>query len=1042
MLKKLAFLVSLLTLLYATAFAQTTASIIGNVTDPSGAALVGARITVTSPASGIVRTTNTGKAGDYEVPALPPGDYNVKVESSGFQTEQAEHVRIEVSQNIVQNFSLKVATATSTVTVEGTAAVVDSTTMTVGQNIDQRQVQEVPLNGRHFVDLALLVPGSVTPPQNGFLTAPLRGQGSFAVNTAGNREDAVNWMINGINLNDMVQNQVTFQPTINTVSEFKVDNSTYSAEFGRNSGAIVNIASRSGTNQFHGELYDYLRNDFFDARNAFNPTTSSTGAPLRENAFKRNQFGGDFGGPIYKDKTFFFLTYEGLRHRQGLALTSDVFPDGTPNPTVASCELPHAVVTRNCIAAVGKPVANALLGLIPHANTTIGGLPAFTGSGVAPVNIDQGTADIQHNFSDNDRVHGYYVYQHDLRIEAGQGTDLPNFGDTREGHRQVFTFNETHVFNSNVVNEANVGANRILITFNPNTTVNPATLGLASALGPNELFMPTISVADQGLLFGAERGFPQGRGDTTAVVGDTLSDIVGRHSFKFGGEFRDFRNNNFNGDPGQLIYNTSAQFMNDTPASAARTIGNVANRITQNSLDFFAMDSFRWKPSFTLELGIRYAWNMSPYEADNRFVNFIPGGATGSMLERVHEPYAQNDKNFQPRVGFAWDLFHDGKTILRAGYAYQVDEPITGMVTGLSSNPPFALPLSVNAQTPIATLGNSFIPTTSGAKNLSPTVVNPNFKDADVQSWNLNIQQQLNHSTSMMMGYFATKGTHLEIDENINQFTTLGLSSSKPFLSISPNSPIQPNATLSSNVTEHNTNSDSTYNALWVTGTKQMSHGLQFNASYTYSHSIDDASRNLEGIVIQDSTNVASGKGSSDFDARHRLVANAVYDLPFKGNRLVSGWEIAPIVTLQSGNPYTIVIPNTGITGVGNTVYPVAIAPILATGNPFGQWVTTSGFANPATQTTFGNLGRNSIVGPNFLNMDLALAKNTKLTERMNLQVRCDAFDLFNHPNFGQPARTLTSLTSTSFGTITSTRFPTGDSGSSRQLQLAAKLTF
>ena len=212
---------------------------------------------------------------------------------AGFETQLAKSVVLEVSNNSVQNFGLKVATTSEVVTVEATAPVIEATTMTVGQTINQRTVQDIPLNGRHFVDLGLLIPGTVTPPQNGFLTAPLRGQGSFAFNTAGNREDAVNFMINGINLNDMVQNQVTFQPTINTVSEFKVDNSTYSAEYGRNSGAIVNIATRSGTDEFHGELYDYLRNDCFDARNAFNRRGVSPIAP-----FKRNQFGGDFGGPI------------------------------------------------------------------------------------------------------------------------------------------------------------------------------------------------------------------------------------------------------------------------------------------------------------------------------------------------------------------------------------------------------------------------------------------------------------------------------------------------------------------------------------------------------------------------------------------------------------------------------------------------------------------------------------------------------------------------------------------------------------------------
>lgn len=1042
MLKKTTLFLSMLTLLFAVAaFAQTTASIKGTVTDPSGAAVAGAKVTVSSPSQAIERTTTTNASGEYEVPALPPGIYKVKIEQSGFQTEQADRVELEVDRNIVQNFALRVASSTEIVTVEGTAPIIESTTMTVGQTIDKRTVQEIPLNGRHFVDLALLVPGSVTPPQNGFLTAPLRGQGSFAVNTAGMREDAVNWTINGINLNDMVQNQVTFQPTINTVAEFKVDNSTYSAEYGRNAGAIVTIASRSGTNQFHGEAYDYLRNNWLDARNAFNPVLTSAGLPNPMAPFKRNQFGGDFGGPIWKDKTFFFVTYEGLRHRQGLTLTSNVFPDSSSAP----CTGAGAIVTRACIAAVGSPVPNALLGLIPHANTTLGSSPVpngFTGSGTAPVDIDQETLDINHNFNDNDRLHGYYVYQHDKRGEPAMGTTITNFGDTREGHRQVFTLNETHVFSSNVVNELNLGFNRIFITFQPNNAISPGSLGLATALGPNEQFMPTILVADQGtgLQFGAERGFPQGRGDTTAAIADTVSYIVGRHSLKFGTEFRDFRNDNFNGDPGQLVFNTSAGFMNGTVSSAARTVGNVANRINQNALDFFAMDSFKWKPYFTLELGIRYAWNMTPSEGQNRFVNFVPGLGTGSMLVPVSEPYAQNNKLFQPRVGFAWDLFHDGKTVLRAGYAYQNDEPITGMVTGLTSNPPFALPISVGVPGPISGLAAQF---NGKPASIAPAFTIPNFKDADVQSFNLNIQQELTHSTSMMIGYFGSKGTHLEIDQNINQFTTLGSPATRPFTALSPSSPFLPGVTLANSITVRNSGSNSTYNALWATATQKFSRGLQFNASYTYSHSIDDASRNLNGIVVPDSTNIASGRASSDFDARNRIVANAVYDLPFKGNRFVSGWELAPIYSWQSGNPFTVVVSSSTITGAAS-VTPLVVGPITVTNNSLGQWILPGAFKlQPTTApTTFGNLGRNAFIGPGFGDFDLALVKNTKITERVNFQIRCDAFDLTNHPNYGQPARTFSSPSSTTFATISSTRFPTGDSGSSRQLQLAAKIQF
>src|ERR1700686_1103305 len=287
MLRKVAFaprVLPLLILVFAVAaFAQTTASIQGTVSDQSGAAVVGAKVTVKNTALGIERTTQTGSTGSYEVPALPPGVYSVQVQRTGFETQLAKDLLLQVSQNSVQNFGLKVASTTEVVTVEATAPVIESTTITVGQTINQRTVQEIPLNGRHFVDLGLLIPGSVTPPANGFLTAPLRGQGAFAINTGGAREDSVNYMINGINLSDPVQNQITFQPTINTIEEAKIDNSTYSAEYGRNSGAIVNIATRSGSNQYHGEAYEFLRNNDLDARNFGNPS-GTVMAP-----FKRNQ---------------------------------------------------------------------------------------------------------------------------------------------------------------------------------------------------------------------------------------------------------------------------------------------------------------------------------------------------------------------------------------------------------------------------------------------------------------------------------------------------------------------------------------------------------------------------------------------------------------------------------------------------------------------------------------------------------------------------------------------------------------------------------
>src|SRR5436853_517551 len=277
-----------------------------------------------------------------------------------------------------------------TVTDQKGTPVSETATTSVGTVVNLRTVQEIPLNGRHFVDLGLLVPGTVAPPQNGFLTAPLRGQGSFGINTAGNREDTVNFMINGVNLNDMVQNQITFQPSINTVQEFKVDNSTFSAEYGRNSGAIVNIATRSGTNKFHGEVFEFLRNEALDARNFFD---------ARKPPFKRNQFGAALGGPIHQDHTFFFFSYEGLRQRQGLTFNNPVLSDQQR-------------------AQVTDPISKRFLDFIPQANFGVGtAQPRFLGSGTAPVNLDQWTGDVSHTLGANDRLHGYYAVQRDERGE-------------------------------------------------------------------------------------------------------------------------------------------------------------------------------------------------------------------------------------------------------------------------------------------------------------------------------------------------------------------------------------------------------------------------------------------------------------------------------------------------------------------------------------------------------------------------------------------------------------------------------------------------
>jgi outer membrane receptor protein involved in Fe transport len=928
-------------------------------------------------------------------------------------------VTVEVAKTVVQNFQMDVGAITEQVLVSSDVPIIETATTSVGTVINQRTVQEIPLNGRHFVDLGLLIPGSVTPPQNGFLTAPLRGQGSFAFNTAGNREDTVNFMINGVNLNDMVQNQITFQPSINTVQEFKADNSTFSAEYGRNSGAIVNIATRSGVNDYHGEFFEFLRNEALDARNFFD---------ARKPPFKRNQFGFNLGGPVNfphfgeggpilsyngKNRTFFFFSYEGLRQRQGLTLTSNVLTDAQR-------------------AAVTNAVVQQLLPLIPRATSVdiVGNVPIgrFAGSGTAPVDIDQGTIDISHEFSSSDRLHGYYALQRDRRGEPNlQGNTIPGFGDTRESRRQILTLNETHIFGPNLTNEARLGLNRINISFTPNAQLNPADFGINNGIN-DDIGLPQMSITGFNFNIGGPAGFPQGRADTTVVLSDTLNYLRGSHSFKFGGEARRFYNNNFTLDTGNFTFPSLASFMTGTANSFNITLGDRSSAIIQNAFGFYVQDNYKVRPNVTLELGLRYDWNMTPTERYDRFVVFDP--ATGT-LQRVgsgiDDVYEENNKNFQPRLGIAWDPFNDGKTSVRAAYAILADQPVTNIVTPLAANPPLAAPRTF---TGAITLANAI--NIAAAAGLAPNNVAHDFKNAYIQSWNLNIQREVAQNLGVTIGYFGSKGTHLRIARNINQPINGG---ARPFVRLVPSDtfPVTP---ILNNIVQPESTSNSSYNAMWLTATKRLSRGLQFNASYTFSKSIDYNSLNSQGVIVQNSYNLRDSRGLSDYDARHRFVFSGLYELPFRGNAFVEGWQLGTIVQSQSGNPVNIVINNTTFTGTNNTVRPDVTGPIEILGTP-NRWFDISPFIVPVGR--FGSLGRNVVIGPGFNNTDFSVIKRTKLTESQLIEFRWEVFDVFNHANFGQPGRV---VGTTNFGQITNTRFGTGDSGSSRQMQFALKYKF
>ena len=992
---------TLLLLTVSLASAQTMAMLQGRVLDPSGAVVPGASVVVRNSATGFTSTTSSDDQGRYHVPGIPAGAYQVTAEAPGFRSERIDALTFEVGRTLVRDFQLTVDARREAVVVRAELPLLDRATSVVGHVVTATTVQEIPLNGRHFIDLGLLAPGSVAPSQTGFSSPPIRGIGALAFNTAGNREEAVGYIVNGVSTTNMVFGQLNFAPPVASIQEFKIDNSTFSAEYGHVSGAIVNLVTRSGTDRFRGEAFEFFRHDALDARNFFEFTTPDP------HPFERNQFGGSFGGPIVRSRTFFFAAYEGLRQRQGTDMNAVVLSDDQ-----------RAVAT--------DPVVRRLIPLIPRANhSDADGTPRFVGAADARIDQDTWTADVRHNAGTRDRLLVFFGRQRLEGVEPTQlGINIPGFGLRRAMTWTTLTVNETHMFGAGLLNEARFGrATEDLAGFQANP-LNPLDVGIVNGVD-RPIGLPQMVVAGA-LNFGGPSNLPLGRKDTLYVFNDTLTRIAGRHTFKTGGEFRRFLNRNFAQGTGQFNFPSMAAFLAGTANAFSITLGERRNHITEDALSFFAQDAIAVGPSLTIDLGLRYEWHMTPTERDNQFVVF--DAATGSLVRvgvDVDKIYRENNDNIEPRFGFAWTLGGDGRTVVRGAYGWAVDQPGTTAVRDTAGNPPFATPLTATGSIPL-----------SGAVNLTqpisvaPATVDAQLRNASLRSWNVNVQRQLAGELAATIGYFGSRGSNLRISRNLNQL----VNGTRPFPALSAASPILPGTALG-NITQVESTGFSSYHALSMIATKRLSRGLLFDTSYTWSKSLDTNSLNSNGFNLQDGYDIPNQYGLSDFDARHRFVLSAMYQLPFNGSAWTRGWQIATIVQSQSGNPVNIVTSNATLNGVPNTVRPDLVAPIHVIGS-VDQWFDPASFV---AVPRFGNLGRNVVIGPAFHNTDLSVSKVLTIASRYRLQLRVDAFDLFNHPNFGPPGNV---VGSPSFGKITRTRLPTGEAGSSRQIQLAAKLSF
>ena len=1035
------------------------ASVSGEVRDPSGAIISAAKVTVRNVATNVTRETATDNAGLFVVRSLQPGSYEVVVESPGFKREVRSGVVLQVDQEARINCDLQLGSTTEAVTVEAAAAVTATETASTGQVIENKKVVELPLNSREFYGLALLAPGAYQPAQN----STLGFRGGF--NVAGANETNNNFSVNGIDNNDTGINGPSFRPSVDSIQEFKLLTGIFPAEYGRNSGSQVVVVTKSGTNQFHGGLFEFVRNQKLDAKNLFTPVGL-------EPAFKRNQFGGTVGGPIRKNRTFFFYSYEGLRLRQQISSLGTVplpqFLNGDfsyllalPKPIQLLNPLTKQPIAGNIlppslISNLGKQLAS----FYPAANlpTPAGQLPAsnYNFSETRRETMNENSLKIDHMFSAKDSFYANYNRFNDPSFEpqnslCGSST-LPLFGCDSRIESQLGAIAETHVFSATLVNELRAGVNRLV---QPRVQEDNATNfpGLANVFFTpiaNNHGLPRTSITGYSTLGGATN-LPSERDDTTYQIVDGLSWTKGRHALKFGGEWRKFLSTNLQTNNGRGVLSFTdtapgpvsgypfADLIMGLPTSSSRNPYSpwFYNRVS--SVAFYAQDDYKITSYLTLNIGLRWEYNSPATEKYNQMSSFdptVPGGGLrvegqNGVGNRLFNP---NWKNFGPRFGFAWQPLHNSSTVVRGGYGIFYNQPTTlnGFYT-LALNAPFRNPQTFNSTVanPVQLDTNPF-PAALAANANTATGIDPRYPTAYSQQWSLGVQRQFGQDLLLELTFFGSKGTDLPVVLNPNQPRPGLGNAGRPFQNFG-------------NITYYEEMGNANYNSLMAKLDKRLSRGFSFLLSYTFGKSIDEdpgpsSTSDASSSVPQDSKNLrGTMRGLSDFDVRHRLVWSPIWTMPFGHgdnkilNALIGGWQLSSIFTAQSGRPFTAVESGNISGTLQNADRPNVVAGCNPNDGPktVAQWFNVNCFTLPPTNT-FGNAGRNIITGANFVNLDFSLARNFAIRENMRLQFRAEAFNLPNHPNLNYPSGT---QNSPSFGHIASAADP-------RQIQLGLKLVF
>jgi hypothetical protein len=664
--------------------------------------------------------------------------------------------------------------------------------------------------------------------------------------------------------------------------------------------------------------------------------------------------------------------------------------------------------------------------LIPRANFfDAHGTPRFIGSAPAIADTDRWTVDIRQTVSGSDRLQAFFGAQQVRAVEPGaQGNSIPGFGHVRRPFTSLLTVSATHVFGSALLNDIRFGRVRLNGGTFPATPLNPVDFGIRNGV-TRPIGLPQFIVAGA-LNFGGPGSLPQGRYDTSYVVSDTFTAAHGRHAISLGGEYRHFINENFAEGTGVFNFPSVSAFLAGTANAFSITLGERTSVIDQRAMALFFHDRVRFGDTISMEVGVRYDWHVTPTERANRFVVF---DSRRSSLARVGldlgEIHQQNNRNVEPRIGIAWDVSGAGRTVIRGGYGRTVDQPGTTAVRDTAGNPPFGMPLTAAGSIHLATAIDASRPV-----GLAPATIDRAFRNAVLDAWNVNLQRQISSTMAATVGYVGSRGADLRISRNINQ----PVNGIRPFSALAASSPLFPGMPLG-NILQVESTGMSSYHAAWVSMSKRLSNGLQFDTSYTWSKSLDTNSLNSSGFAVQNSYDISSQYGLSDFDARHRFVLSAIYTLPLAGHLLTRGWQVAVVIQSQSGNPMNIVTSNSTLNGLPNTVRPDVIAPIRMV-RTVDRWFDPSVFV---AVDRFGNLGRNVVIGPAFHDTDLSIIRNMTVDTPVSLQFRIDIFNLLNTTNFGPPGNVVGTPT---FGKITRTRGSTGEAGSSRQIQVAARLAF